>query len=25
MAEESVWKAQTLESIQRQNGARVRP
>lgn len=24
-AEESVWKAQTLESIQRQNGARVRP
>ncbi len=25
MAEDSVWKAQTLEAMQRQNGARVRP
>jgi hypothetical protein len=25
LAEESVWRAQTLESIQRQTGDRVRP
>ncbi len=25
LAEESVWKAQTLESIQRQNASRARP